>query len=109
MRRSGRRTCGMRTIGQRRQCAIVNTCHRKQSKKLSGQLDLEDWSGKDSNEATHFRSFLSETLRSIKICSSYALPHQFSITQLGKTCIVGSLIISLLSQIYTIYSKFNRA
>ena len=58
--------------------------------KLSGELDLEDWSDKDSNEATHFRRFLSETLRSIKICISYALPDQFSIIQFGKPCIAGS-------------------
>ena len=33
---------------------------------LCGEVDLEDWSDKVSSEATYFRSFLSETLRSFK-------------------------------------------
>ena len=75
---------------------MVNNCQRIQSlEKLIGELELEDWSDKHSNEATHFRSFLSETLRSIKIRSSYALPDQFSIKQFGKTCIAESYTVNL--------------
>ena len=56
-------------------CCFLNACSSLFNLNLIAltiSSDLEDWSDKDSNEATHFRSFLSETLRSIKICSSYA-------------------------------------